>query len=107
WGSMGTAYEAFGITLAAHDVRTRPHAAGDDAHVSLTSAHCALAGDEHVLAVVVLPGHVVVMATHDRDIRFEPRSFSRRLHRRNHVLHHQFTISQCVVLCPVHCADVV
>jgi hypothetical protein len=70
-GSMATAHEAFRIALAAHDVRTRTHAARDNAHVSLTSTHCALAGDEHVLAVVVLPGHVVVMAAHDRDIRIE------------------------------------
>src|SRR5215831_15428368 len=36
-GSMATAHEAFRVTLAAHDVRARAHAAGNDPHVALTS----------------------------------------------------------------------
>src|SRR5205823_6820858 len=60
---------------------------------------------EHVLAVVVLPGHVVVMATYNFHIGFERGNLSRRLYRRDHVLHHQLAICQRVVLRPVHCAD--
>src|SRR6266481_4065539 len=79
-GSMTTAHEALWIALATHDVRTRSHAARNDPHVPLTSAYSALAGDEHVLAIMVLPGHVVVMAAHDFHIGFERRDFSRALH---------------------------
>src|SRR6266849_8526793 len=60
-GSMTTAHEALRIALAAHDVRTRSHAAWDDSHVALTRADCSLTRDHHVLAVVMLPGHVVVI----------------------------------------------
>jgi FtsP/CotA-like multicopper oxidase with cupredoxin domain len=66
-----------------------------------------LARDEHVLAIVVLPSHVVVMAAHKFHIGFERWNFSRALHRRDHVLHHQIAIGQRVVLRPVHRADVV
>src|ERR1700733_7029415 len=69
--SMATAHEAFRITLAAHDVRTRSHAARDDSHVALARADCPLTRDEHVLAVVVLPGHIIVMAADNFHIRFE------------------------------------
>src|SRR5262245_31336460 len=51
-GSMATGHEAFRIALAAHDVRARSHAAGNDAHVPTTRTDCTLARDEHVLAVV-------------------------------------------------------
>ena len=64
-GSMTTAHEAFRIALAAHNVRARSRAARDNSHVSLASAHRALTRDDHVLAIVVLPGHIVVMAAHD------------------------------------------
>src|SRR5712691_4358887 len=37
--SMTTAHEAFRIALAAHNVRTRSHAARDDSHVALTRTH--------------------------------------------------------------------
>src|SRR5260370_13234819 len=63
--SLATAHETFRIALATHDVRTRSHAARNDPHVSLTSAYSALAGDEHVLAIMVLPGHIVVLAAPD------------------------------------------
>src|SRR2546425_6159406 len=53
---MATTHEAFRIALATHNVRTRTHAAGNDSHISFTRTDGALAGDEHVLAVVVLPG---------------------------------------------------
>ena len=66
-----TAHEAFRIALAAHDVRTRAHAARDDPHIAHTRTHCTLTRDEHVLAVVVLPGHVVVMAAHNFHIGFK------------------------------------
>ncbi len=36
-GSMTTAREAFRVALAAHDVRTRTHAAGNDSHIALTT----------------------------------------------------------------------
>src|SRR6266849_3821855 len=88
-GSMTTAHEAFRIALATHDVRTCSHAAGNNSHVAFTRTHCPLASDEHVLAVVVLPGHIVVMAAYDFHIGFERRNFSRRLHCRDHVAHHQ------------------
>ncbi len=52
---MATAHEAFRIALAAHDVRTRAHAAWNDSHVAFARTHCALTRDEHVFAVVVLP----------------------------------------------------
>src|ERR1700693_5225230 len=70
-GSMTTAHKAFRIALAAHDVRTRPHAAGNNSHVAFTRTDCALSRDEDVLAVVVLPGHVIVLTTHDFHIGFE------------------------------------
>src|SRR5208282_6619749 len=41
-GSMATAHEAFRIALAAHDVRTCAHAAGDNSHVPFTRTHCTL-----------------------------------------------------------------
>src|SRR5579864_5685487 len=106
-GSMTAAHETFRIALAAHDVRTRAHAAGNDSHVPLTRTNCALPCDEHVLAVVVLPGHVVVMAAYDFHIGFERRDFSRSLYRPDHIAHHQIAVGQCIILCPVHCADVV
>src|SRR5713226_8829279 len=106
-GSMATAHETFRIALATHDVRTRAHAAWDDSHVALTRADCSLTHDEHVLAVVVLPGHIVVMAAYDFHIGFKRRNFSRTLHRRDQVAHHQIAIGQRIVLRPVHRADVV
>src|SRR3954469_20617523 len=54
-GSMATTHEALRIALATHDIRTRAHAAGNDSHIPFTRTHRALARDEHVLAVVVLP----------------------------------------------------
>src|SRR5260221_5196366 len=106
-GSMATAHEAFRISLAAHDVRARSHAAGNNSHVALTRTHRALTRDEHVLSVLVLPSHVVVVATHDFHIGFERRDFSRALHRRDQVTHHQLAVGQSVVLRPVHGADAV
>src|SRR6266571_3806493 len=66
-----------------------------------------LARDEYVLAVVMFPRHVVVVATHDFHIGFERRDLSRALHRRDQVAHHQFAVGQRVVLRPEHRADVV
>src|SRR5439155_1932882 len=82
-GSMTTAHEAFRIALAAHDVGTRSHAAGDDSHVAFTRTHCTLTRDEHVLAIVVLPCHIVVMAAHNFHTGFECRDFSSALHGRD------------------------
>jgi hypothetical protein len=48
-----------------------------------------------------------VVATHDLHIGLERRDFSRTLHRRDQVAHHQLTVGQCIVLRPVHGADVV
>src|SRR5271166_5047352 len=104
---MATAHEAFRIALAAHDVGTRAHAAGDDSHIAFTRTHRALTRDEHVLAVVVLPGHIVVMAAYDFHIGLERRDFSRAPHRRDYVAHHQLAVGQRVVLRPVHCTDIV
>jgi hypothetical protein len=56
------------VALAAHDVRLRAHGARDDAELALPRAHRALAGHEHVLAVVMLARHVVVVTVH----RHEP-----------------------------------
>src|SRR5580700_4409743 len=106
-GSMTTAHKAFRIAFTAYDVRTRPHAAGNNSHVAFTRTYCALARDEHVLAIVVLPSHVVVMAAHDFNILFERWDFSRAMHCRDQVTHHQLAVGQRVVLRPVHCADVV
>ncbi len=64
-GSMAAAHEAFRIALSTDDVRARSHAARDNSHVAFACPDCFLPRDEHVLAVVVLPGHVVVMAAHD------------------------------------------
>src|SRR5579883_2141974 len=105
--SMTAAHEPFRVALATHDVRACPHTAGDDSHVSLTRTHCALPRDEHVLAVVVLPSHVVVMAAHHFYIGLEHRDLSRTLDRCDQVAHHQIAIGQGVVLRPVHRADVV
>src|SRR5215813_6863831 len=33
------------VSLAAHDVRARAHAAGNDSHIAFAGAYCALAGD--------------------------------------------------------------
>src|SRR5258708_18092527 len=106
-GSMTTAHEALRIALAAHDVRARPHAAGNNSHVALTRTYRSLTSDQHVLAVVVLPGHVVVVTTHHFHIGFERRDFFRALERRDHVSHHKLAVGQRVVLRPVHRADVV
>src|SRR5437870_3968024 len=64
-GSMAAAHEAFRIALSTDDVRARSHAARDNSHVAFACPDCFLTRDEHVLAVVVLPGHVVVMAAHN------------------------------------------
>src|SRR5262249_38248678 len=85
---LATTHEAFRIALAAHDVRTRAHAAGNDSHVALTRTHCSLACDEYVLAIVVLPGHVVVMAADNFHIGPERRDLTRVAHRCNDVEHH-------------------
>src|SRR5258708_15179540 len=63
-GSMTAVHETLRIALAAHDVRTRSHAAGNNSHVSLTPTDCAFARDEHVLAVVVLPSHTFLIPPH-------------------------------------------
>src|SRR5687767_13310385 len=55
--TMAAATEALRVTLATHDERSRAHAAGDDAQLSLTRPHRALARHEHVLAVVALSRH--------------------------------------------------
>src|SRR4029079_621694 len=63
-GPVTAAHEALGVALSAHDERLGAHAAGDDAQVAVSRADGALAGDEHGLTEVGLPGHVVVVAVH-------------------------------------------
>ena len=58
----GCSCERLRVALAAHDERLGAHRARDDPQLALARAHRALAGDEHVLAEVVLPRHVVVVA---------------------------------------------
>jgi hypothetical protein len=47
------------------------------------------------------------MAAHHFHIGFERRDFSRVLHRRDHVAHHQLAVGERIVLRPVDRADVV
>ena len=68
-----------GLPLPRTMYEPRPHAAGNNSHVALTRTYRSLTSDQHVLAVVVLPGHIVVMAAHDFHIGFERRDFSRAL----------------------------
>jgi sigma54-dependent transcription regulator len=67
--AMAAAVEAVGIAQAAHDEAFRAHAARNDAELTLARAHRTLAGDEHILAVVVFAAHVVVMAIHRFGLR--------------------------------------
>src|ERR1700690_4241153 len=60
--SMTATHEALRIPLAAHDVRPRPHAAWNDPHVAFPRPYSSFARDQHVLAIVMLPSHIVVMA---------------------------------------------
>src|SRR5581483_12475648 len=106
-GPVATTHEALRIALAAHYVRTRAHAAGNDPHVPFPRTHCSFARDEHVLAIVVLPGHVVVMAAYNFHIGLERRDFSRLAGCGDDVADHQVTVRKRVVLSPVHRANIV
>jgi len=59
---VGAGTERLRFALAAHDVGAGAHAAGDDAQVAHAGANGALAGDEQILAKVMLNCHVIVMA---------------------------------------------
>src|SRR5262249_55472951 len=61
-GAVRAGLEALLRAPAAHDVRARAHAAGDDAEVPLPRPYRALARHPHVLAIVLLALDVVVMA---------------------------------------------
>src|SRR5690606_41891285 len=63
-GAVAAAFEALGVTQAAHDEALRAHAAGDDAELVPARPHRALAGDEHLPPRVRLLLHVVVVAVH-------------------------------------------
>src|SRR5262249_39124077 len=54
--------KALQVPLAAHNVGARTHAAWDYSHVAFAGPHCSLARDQDVFTIVVLPGHVVVVA---------------------------------------------
>src|SRR5580698_11576075 len=69
--AMAAAIETLSIPQAAHDERTRAHAARNDAHLALASTYRALTGHQHVLAEMVLARDVVVMAVDCLDLRFE------------------------------------
>src|SRR5262249_142055 len=62
--SVAATGKAFRVALATNDVGASTHAAGNNSHVTCSSAHCSLARDQHVLAVVALPGNIVVVAVH-------------------------------------------
>ena len=72
-------------------------------HYSTMRTDCALTRDQHVLSIMVHPRHVIVMAAHDFHIGFKRRDFSRALHSRDHIAHHQIAVGERVVLRPVHC----
>src|SRR5690606_7457010 len=67
--AMAARAEALGVALAADDERLRAHAAGDDPQLTLAGPDGALAGHPDVGAVVVLAGHVVVVAVHGHRVR--------------------------------------
>ena len=61
-GAVAAAVKTLIVAEAAHDIRARPHAAGNDAHIAFAGAHRAFARNENLSAVMFLERHVIVMA---------------------------------------------
>src|SRR5215471_16410222 len=87
--TVTAAVEAFRVTLAAHDVRSRTHAARDNAHVSLARTNRTLSRDEYVLTEVRLTCHIIVVTVNALYFRSKRRQKSATAHRAHDLSHHQ------------------
>src|SRR4029077_5307105 len=101
------AVEALRITLSAHDVRTRTHAAWDDPHISLPRTNRTLTGHENVLAEVRLACHIVVVAVDALQLGSELRQEAATANRIHDLVHHQIAVRASKVLRPLDCFDIV
>src|SRR4029453_4691833 len=104
---MAAALEALRVPETPDDVGAGPHAPRDDPQVPAPRAHGPLPREEDVLAVVVLPGDVVVMAVDGLSLDGERGNAPRVPHRANDGLHHQAAVRQGEVLRPADRLDVV
>jgi len=84
-GTMGTAVEALGIALPAHNETACTHRSGDDPEIVFTGTDRALACHQDVLTKMVLFRDIVVMAVDHFELglgRFTAKSTVDSLHRR-------------------------
>src|SRR5262245_2127713 len=105
--AVTAAMEALCVTLSAHDVRTRTHAARDNSHVSPARTNRALTRDEHVLTEVRLACHIIVVAVDALHFRSKCRHKTATAHSAHDLLHHQIAIRASEILCPLNRFDVV
>jgi hypothetical protein len=104
---VAAAHEAFRVAFATNDVRTRPHAPGDDAHIAFAGANGTFARHQDVLSIVALARHIVVVAIDRLQPRKERAHFAGTSHRVNHLLHHQIAVRPREVLRPLYGFDVI
>ncbi len=98
-GAVAAAIETFRVALAAHNETLGAHRTRDDAELAFARRHRALAGDEHVLAEVLLLLHIVVVTINCLHMRLE--WFRDHLaHRADHVVHHHFAVDARELLGP-------
>ena len=106
-GTMGTAVEALGIALAAHDKTASAHRSGDDPEIAFTGTNRALACHQNVLTEMALSRDIVVMAVDRLNLglsSFTAESPVESLHRRPE---HDLPVCHREVLRPPHRLNVI
>src|SRR5262245_60704526 len=106
-GPVAAALVALSVPEPAHNVRARPHAAGNDSEVTGAGTHRSFASYEHVAATMALSVDVVVMAVHRGRPHLErgdPRDTADGALDR---IHHEPAVGERKVLRPAHRLDVI
>src|SRR2546430_5251964 len=99
--------ETLVVAKPAYDIRSRAHAAGNDAHVAFTRAYSAFARHENFLSIMFFNDHIVMMAVHHFFDDFKLKQFPGSLERADKVLHHERTVGHREVLRPMNRFDVI
>ena len=92
--------ETLRVSFSLNDVGASSHTSWDNPHVAFARSNSTFSRYEYVLAVVVLPAHIIMVTVHRFEPSFEFWDLSRTPNRINHRVHHQFAIFSRVVLGP-------
>ncbi len=102
---MAAALKALRVTQSPHDVRTGSHTPRDDPELTSPCAYRSLSGDQHFLSEVLLARRVVVVTVHSNATQLERANFL--MQHSQYRFHHDPAIFGGIILCPLHCLDVV